>query len=120
MERVLEYLASVPLPSPEVVEERPLLALRLHLELRPGVKIEELALEAVQDALDLLVALLQVVGEADQVVERAEEERPLAVGHVELPRAGIRRGAAVHEGRALLQFHQEAVLLARGALPELP
>mmetsp|Transcript_25152 Transcript_25152/g.79902 ORF Transcript_25152/g.79902 Transcript_25152/m.79902 type:complete len:387 (-) Transcript_25152:46-1206(-) len=111
----LRVLGLVPLPGPEIIRQIPLLALGLDLEVRLCVELKELALQPVYDAVNLRVGLGKVIGQADEVVERAKEQRALAVRHVEHPRAPVSG-----QRRGMLQLGQEAALLHLGAVRTLP
>mmetsp|Transcript_13198 Transcript_13198/g.38005 ORF Transcript_13198/g.38005 Transcript_13198/m.38005 type:complete len:440 (+) Transcript_13198:133-1452(+) len=114
----LRVLGFVPLPRPQVVMEGLLLPLRLHTELGLRVQLEVLTLKAMQDGVNLGVALLQVVRQADEVVEGAKEQGAVAVRHIKLEGAlerALRAGARA-ERRVALERRQEALLLRVVAL----
>mmetsp|Transcript_6060 Transcript_6060/g.14979 ORF Transcript_6060/g.14979 Transcript_6060/m.14979 type:complete len:225 (-) Transcript_6060:30-704(-) len=109
-------LGVVPLPIPDVPCERDRRALKLDHELCPRVELQELAFEPVHDAVELRVALLEIVGEADQIVKRAESKRPVTVRHAELPQRLLVMAPLRAQQGARVQVRQKFILLSFATL----
>merc|ERR1719387_2052041 len=111
-------MPSIPGPRHDVIVECLAGPLRLHLEVTLGIKLQVLPLQTVDDAVDLRVVLLQVVREADEIVEGAKHERAVTFRHGEFPDDRV-LSRGLLQGLLMLQVAEVLVLLGLRATSPL-